>query len=107
MFSVGKQTDYFALSETAVAAESTTVAAESVAIVVVSVDKVAVESVVDSSVLGLLWQAAKVSMLPTNSKANIFFIALWWYFKVCGGKYTFFLNSANVTLLFYNKELCV
>jgi hypothetical protein len=53
------------------------VEAESVAIVVVSVDIVAVESVVVvSSVFGLLWQAAKVSMLPTNSKANTFFIAL-------------------------------
>lgn len=50
------------------------VEAESVAIVVVSVDITAVESVVVSSVLGLLWQAANVSMLPTNNKANTFFI---------------------------------
>ncbi|WP_338873734.1 hypothetical protein WBJ53_31300 [Spirosoma sp. SC4-14] len=91
---------YFALSETAVAAESTIVAAESVAIVVVSVDIVAVESAAASSVLGLLWQAAKVSMLPTNNKAKTFFIAFWWYFKVCGSKYTFFLNNANVDVLF-------
>jgi hypothetical protein len=50
------------------------VEAESLAIVVVSVDITAVESVVVSSVLGLLWQAANVSMLPTNNKVNIFFI---------------------------------
>jgi len=49
--------------------------AESVAIMVVSVDIVAVESTPASSVLGLLWQAANVSMLPTNSKAKTFFIA--------------------------------
>ncbi|WP_198175326.1 hypothetical protein [Spirosoma telluris] len=57
------------------AAESAVIVeAESVAIVVVSVDMVAVESVVVSSVLGLLWQAANVSMLPTNNKAITFFI---------------------------------
>lgn len=92
--------NYFALSAGAAAAESTVVAAESVAIVVVSVDMVAVESTAVSSVLGLLWQAAKVSMLPTNNKAKTFFIAFWWYFKVCGSKYTFFLNNANTYALF-------
>ncbi|GAB3706535.1 hypothetical protein GCM10027592_40110 [Spirosoma flavus] len=60
----------------AAAVSADIVEAESVAIVVVSVDivEVAVESVVVSSVFVLLWQAAKVSMLPTNSKANTFFI---------------------------------
>jgi hypothetical protein len=49
--------------------------AESVAIVVVSVDiVVVVESVVVSSALGLLWQAANVSMLPTKRRAKTFFI---------------------------------
>ncbi|GAB3892183.1 hypothetical protein GCM10028825_31720 [Spirosoma agri] len=47
---------------------------ESVAIVMVSVDIVAVDSV-PASVLGLLWQAANASVLPTNNKAKIFFIA--------------------------------
>ena len=50
---------------------------ESLAIVVVSVDMVEVDSVVVSSVLGLLWQAANVNMLLTNNKANTFFITLW------------------------------
>lgn len=46
-------------------------------IVVVSVDIVEVDSVVEvSSVFGLLWQAAKVNMLPTNNKASTFFISL-------------------------------
>ena len=59
-----------------VAAESVVIVdAESVAIMVVSVDIVAVESTAASSVLGLLWQAANVSMLPTNNKAKTFFIA--------------------------------
>lgn len=49
--------------------------AESVAIIEVSVDIMVVSSVVVvSSVLGLLWQAAKVNMLPTNNKAITFFI---------------------------------
>jgi hypothetical protein len=63
---------FFVVSATAESA--IIVEAESVAIVVVSVDMVAVESVVVSSVLGLLWQAANVSMLPTNNKAITFFI---------------------------------
>lgn len=46
-------------------------------IVVVSVDIVEVDSLVDvSSVFGLLWQAAKVNMLPTNNKASAFFISV-------------------------------
>ena len=49
---------------------------ESDVMVVVSVDIVAVESVDVSSVFGLLWQAANVSMLPTNNKVIIFFISL-------------------------------
>jgi hypothetical protein len=66
---------YFTLSAGAAAESVAIVEAESVAIVVVSVDIVAVESVVVvSSVFGLLWQAANVSMLPTNSRANTFFI---------------------------------
>ena len=67
-------TYFFTVSATTVAAESTVVTAESVAIVVVSVEMAVVESVVVSSVFGLLWQAAKVNMLPTNNKANTFFI---------------------------------
>jgi len=51
--------------------------AESVAIVVVSVDiVVTVESVVVSSVLGLLWQAANVRVLPMNRSAKTFFIVM-------------------------------
>lgn len=70
-----RRTYYFALSADIVEAESVAIVeAESVAIVVVSVDITAVESVVVSSVLGLLWQAANVNMLPTNNKANTFFI---------------------------------
>lgn len=71
-----RRTYFFALSADIVEAESVAIVeAESVAIVVVSVDITAVESVVDvSSVLGLLWQAANVNMLPTNSKANTFFM---------------------------------
>lgn len=50
-------------------------------IVVVSVDIVEVDSVADvSSVFGLLWQAAKVNMLPTNNKANTFFISVLFSF---------------------------
>lgn len=65
------------LSADIVEAESVDIVeAESVAIVVVSVDITAVESVVVSSVFGLLWQAANVNMLPTNNRANIFFITL-------------------------------
>lgn len=73
-------TNYFARSATA-DADSVVVTvvdmAESVAIVVVSVDIVVViESVVVavSSVLGLLWQAANVSVLPINRRARTFFI---------------------------------
>lgn len=96
---------FFTLSTTTVAAESTTVVvAESVTIVVVSVEIVVVESVVASSVFGLLWQAAKVNMLPTNNKANTFFIVFLWYFKVCGGKYTFFLNNTNSYLPFSQRR---
>ncbi len=66
---------FFVLSTFIVEAESTViVVVESVVIVVVSVDMVAVESTVVSSVLGLLWQAANASVLPTNRIANNFFI---------------------------------
>lgn len=70
-----RRTYYFVVSADIVEAESVAIVdAESVAIVVVSVDITAVESVVVSSVLGLLWQAAKVNVLPMNNKANTFFI---------------------------------
>jgi hypothetical protein len=70
-----KSNNYFALSAFIVEAESAIIVeAESVVIVVVSVDIVAVESTEVSSVLGLLWQAAKVSMLPTNRSVSTFFI---------------------------------
>jgi hypothetical protein len=53
-----------------VAAESVDIAAESTAIVAVESTAAA------SSVLGLLWQAATVIIVPTNSKAKNFFITL-------------------------------
>ncbi|WP_461127515.1 hypothetical protein [Spirosoma aerophilum] len=83
---------YFALSAGAAAESVAIVEAESVAIVVVSVDIVAVESVVVSSVFGLLWQAANVSMLPTNSRANTFFIPFS-DFLGFDCKYSFFLTN--------------
>ena len=52
--------------------ESAIMVAVSPIIVVVSVDIVV--SVVDVSSVFLLWQAAKVSMLPTNRMDNTFFI---------------------------------
>ena len=79
---------FFVVSATAESA--VIVDAESVAIVVVSVDMVAVESVVVSSVLGLLWQAANVNMLPTNSTVNIFFITFCSDVLGFRGKYSFF-----------------
>lgn len=82
--------DYFALSADIVEAESAIIVeAESVAIVVVSVDIVAVESTAASSVLGLLWQAATVSIEPTNKRANNFFIVLWWYLRFSQQIYLF------------------
>lgn len=74
---------FFAESATAVVSVDVVIVVdESVAIVVVSVVITAVESVVDvSSVLGLFWQAAKVSILPTNNKVNTFFITLKYYFS--------------------------
>lgn len=63
--------NYFALSVAIVAAESVAiVAAESTDIAAESTDIVAVESTAASSVLGLLWQAANVIIVPTNSKAD-------------------------------------
>lgn len=51
------------------------IVAESPAIIeLVSVDIVVVSSVVVVSSFGLLWQAANVSMLPTNNRAITFFI---------------------------------
>lgn len=76
-----RRANYFALSAGAVAESADMVEAESVAIVVVSVDITAVESVVVSSVFGLLWQAANVSMLPTNNRANTFFITFSDFFR--------------------------
>lgn len=67
LFYQNKSGTYFALS-------ADIVEDESVAIIVVSVDITAVESTPASSVLGLLWQAAKISILPTNRSANTFFI---------------------------------
>lgn len=61
---------YLALSVAIVAVESIDIAAESVDMVAV-----AVESTAASSVLGLLWQAVNVIIVPTNSRAKTFFIA--------------------------------
>ncbi len=57
-------------------AESPPIDAESVIIVVV-----AVESTVASSVLGLLWQAANVRVVPINRRANTFFMVFFCYVR--------------------------
>ena len=63
------------LSEDIIVAESPAIIEdESDIMVVVSVDIVVVSSVVVISSLGLLWQAANVSILPTNNRAITFFI---------------------------------
>ncbi|GAB3268257.1 hypothetical protein GCM10027347_37620 [Larkinella harenae] len=66
-------TDYFVVSAAALSAGAAV--ALSAAIVLLSVEITDVLSVdVVSSVFGLLWQAANVIMLPTNKRANTFFI---------------------------------
>lgn len=84
---------YFALSVTVVA-ESVTVivVAESGAMAAVSVDMVVVvvSVVVVSSVFGLFWQAAKVSVLPTNRRAITFFMIFSGGIFKFRGKYSFF-----------------
>ena len=98
-------TYFFAESETIVVSDSVTIVAdESVAITVVSVVITAVESVDVFSVLGLLWQAATVNILPMNSRANAFLITFntSLYLR---GKYTFFIINAINTSLISNKRL--
>lgn len=78
---------YFALSAVMVDAESVAIfAVESAIIVVVSAIIAVVSAVVStvpSSVFGLLWQAANVSMVPTNRSVVTFFIML------CGGLFSY------------------
>lgn len=82
---------YFALSGTIIVAESVAiVVVESVTITAVSVMVAAVESTAVSSVAGLLWQAAKVSMVPTNRRVVTFFIVFF-----CGG---YFFTGVKMTL---------
>lgn len=75
------------------------------AMVVVSVDMVDVDSVeVVSSVLGLLWQAASVNVVPITNRANNFFMYLFIVVKF-QANIIFILKSNKAIAIIYFKAL--